>query len=202
MNTLAIATHLNVLETAIVKIEEWANVIFVVAKGVGARFVSKKVNAEGKGKMIEIKQKYGECSDLLCLTKSSAAKNLESLQLLVGVMDNYNKGYYVEFELSKTGVPRLINCHQTNHLVNTYLHVDTAKEDTLPLTIEQVDTIMSWLEFQKEATKGKMYPDRKVELFPGWSLDLTAGATLQSVLQNTAYGNKKIHEFYNGVAVA
>lgn len=46
MNTLAIATHLNVLETAIVRIEEWASVIFVVAKGVGARFVSKKINVE------------------------------------------------------------------------------------------------------------------------------------------------------------
>jgi len=43
MNTAAIATKLNVLESAIVRIEEWANVLFVVAKGVGARFVSKKV---------------------------------------------------------------------------------------------------------------------------------------------------------------
>jgi hypothetical protein len=48
MNTLAIATHLNVLETAIVRIEEWSNVLFVVAKGLGARFVSKKINV---GKM-------------------------------------------------------------------------------------------------------------------------------------------------------
>jgi hypothetical protein len=48
MNTLAIATHLNVLETTIVRIEEWANVLFVVAKGLGARFVSKKINVEVK----------------------------------------------------------------------------------------------------------------------------------------------------------
>lgn len=46
MNTAAIATKLNVLESAIVRIEEWANVLFVVAKGVGARFVSKKVGVE------------------------------------------------------------------------------------------------------------------------------------------------------------
>jgi len=39
----AIAQHLNILESAIVKVEEWANVLFVVAKGIGARFVSKKV---------------------------------------------------------------------------------------------------------------------------------------------------------------
>ena len=39
----AIATKLNVLESAIVRIEEWAHVLFVVVKGLGARFVSKKV---------------------------------------------------------------------------------------------------------------------------------------------------------------
>lgn len=39
----AIAQHLNVTESAIVKIEEWANVLFCVVKGIGARFVSKKV---------------------------------------------------------------------------------------------------------------------------------------------------------------
>ena len=43
MNTTTIATHLNVLESAITKTEEWANVLFVVVKGLGARFVSKKV---------------------------------------------------------------------------------------------------------------------------------------------------------------
>ena len=42
----AIATKLNVLESAIVRIEEWAHVLFVVVKGLGARFVSKKVLKE------------------------------------------------------------------------------------------------------------------------------------------------------------
>ncbi len=42
MNT-AIAQKLNVLESAIVRIEEWTHVLFVVVKGLGARFVSKKV---------------------------------------------------------------------------------------------------------------------------------------------------------------
>lgn len=39
----AIATKLNVLESAIIRIEEWANVMFVVVRGLGGRFVSKKV---------------------------------------------------------------------------------------------------------------------------------------------------------------
>lgn len=43
MNTAAVARHLNVAESAIVRVEEWAHVLFVVVKGLGARFVSKKV---------------------------------------------------------------------------------------------------------------------------------------------------------------
>lgn len=31
------------MNAAIVKVEEWANVLFVVVKGIGARFVSKKL---------------------------------------------------------------------------------------------------------------------------------------------------------------
>jgi hypothetical protein len=46
MNTTAIAQHLNIVESAITRCEEWANVLFVVAKGIGARFVSKKINVE------------------------------------------------------------------------------------------------------------------------------------------------------------
>lgn len=41
--TTAIATKLNVLESAIIHVEEWASVLFVVVKGLGVRFVSKKV---------------------------------------------------------------------------------------------------------------------------------------------------------------
>lgn len=38
-----IAQHLNIAESAIVRVEEWATVIFAVIKGVGGRFISKKV---------------------------------------------------------------------------------------------------------------------------------------------------------------
>jgi hypothetical protein len=43
MNTQAIAQHLNTTESAIIRVEEWANVLFVVCRKLGARFVSKKV---------------------------------------------------------------------------------------------------------------------------------------------------------------
>lgn len=43
MNTTAIAQHLNVAEAAIVEVQEWARVLWVRVKGLGARFVSKKV---------------------------------------------------------------------------------------------------------------------------------------------------------------
>lgn len=42
MNT-AIAQHLNVTESAILEVQEWARVLWVRVKGLGARFVSKKV---------------------------------------------------------------------------------------------------------------------------------------------------------------
>lgn len=39
----AIAQHLNVTESAILEVQEWARVLWVRVKGIGARFVSKKV---------------------------------------------------------------------------------------------------------------------------------------------------------------
>lgn len=42
----AIAQHLNILESSIVRVEEWANVLFVVCKKLGARFVSKKIGVK------------------------------------------------------------------------------------------------------------------------------------------------------------
>ena len=48
MNTAAIANHLNVAEAAITEVQEWARVLWVRVRGLGARFVSKKVIAEMK----------------------------------------------------------------------------------------------------------------------------------------------------------
>lgn len=39
----AVARHLNVAESAVMRVEEWANCLFAVVRGIGARFVSKKV---------------------------------------------------------------------------------------------------------------------------------------------------------------
>lgn len=39
----AIAQHLSIAEKAIIEIQEWASVLWVRVKGIGARFVSKKV---------------------------------------------------------------------------------------------------------------------------------------------------------------
>jgi hypothetical protein len=44
--TANIAAKFNVLESAIVRVEEWANVMFAVIKGIGSRFVSKKLKVE------------------------------------------------------------------------------------------------------------------------------------------------------------
>jgi hypothetical protein len=44
MNTQAIATHLNIIDSAIIEVQEWANVLWVKFVG-GVRFVSKKIGA-------------------------------------------------------------------------------------------------------------------------------------------------------------
>lgn len=48
MSSQAIAKHLNIVQSEVLRIEEWANCLFVVVKGLGARFVSKKVMEEIK----------------------------------------------------------------------------------------------------------------------------------------------------------
>ena len=55
----AIAQHLNVAESAIVRVEEWASVMFAVIKGIGARFVSKKITEVKPMDMIV----EAQCSD-------------------------------------------------------------------------------------------------------------------------------------------
>ena len=71
MNSL-IAAKLNVLETAIVRIEEWTHVLFVVVKGLGARFVSKKV--------VEVKK----MTSADCMTKQYSASEI--------IVTHYNTG--------------------------------------------------------------------------------------------------------------
>lgn len=64
-NTAAIATKLNVLESAIVQVEEWAHVLFVVVKGLGARFVSKKIGVEQvKSQVRRATWQYGDNFEL------------------------------------------------------------------------------------------------------------------------------------------
>jgi len=50
--TTAIAQHLNVAESAILEVQEWAHVLWVRVRGVGARFVSKKLEKAMKPKKI------------------------------------------------------------------------------------------------------------------------------------------------------
>jgi hypothetical protein len=58
--TAAIAKHLNIAEALIAEVQEWAHVLWVRVKGVGARFVSKRV---AKMEIIEAKATIQICSD-------------------------------------------------------------------------------------------------------------------------------------------
>jgi len=57
MNTAAIANHLNVAESAITEVQEWARVMWVRVKGLGARFVSKRVVKVMEIQGIEVQEK-------------------------------------------------------------------------------------------------------------------------------------------------
>lgn len=54
-----IATKFNVLESAVVRIEEWSSVLFCVVKGLGARFVSKKMKIEDAMNEVEKLESIG-----------------------------------------------------------------------------------------------------------------------------------------------
>jgi hypothetical protein len=79
-NTAAIATKLNVLESAIVRVEEWANVMFVVVKGLGARFVSKKV-VENKMNPKKIEYQAENRAGQLCSARAIAVEGGYKMQI-------------------------------------------------------------------------------------------------------------------------
>ena len=77
MNTAAIAQHLNITESAIVRIEEWANVLFVVCRRIGARFVSKKVVEAKMEKYTDIIE-YNKALDFLAFSEFAGEKVVEA----------------------------------------------------------------------------------------------------------------------------
>ena len=63
MNTQAIATHLNIVDSAIIEIQEWANVLWVKFIG-GVRFVSKKIGAAKMERNMAVDYKTEKFSEL------------------------------------------------------------------------------------------------------------------------------------------
>lgn len=92
MNT-AIAQHLNVTESAIIRVEEWANVIFAVVRGLGARFVSKKVVKMEKQNWIKTTKSLPVLSGSEKQVKWADAIRLETLY----VIQNQFKNKLVDF---------------------------------------------------------------------------------------------------------
>jgi hypothetical protein len=76
MNTIAIANHLNVAADAIVEVQEWARVLWVRVRGLGARFVSKKVGQ---------KMEATEATETVLMTAVRIAKKQNEL------MDLWNR---------------------------------------------------------------------------------------------------------------
>ena len=70
MNTQAIASHLNILDSAIIEIQEWASVLWVKFAG-GVRFVSKKVAQEPKVEVLEVLYTWGGDRLILAMINGS-----------------------------------------------------------------------------------------------------------------------------------
>lgn len=98
-------------------------------------------------------------------------------------------GYYIELDLLANGELIYFNGYEVNQFANSYLHVDDRYTPPETLTDAQVDKIMSIV-------------GGKVELFPGWEVRISLGATIQRKLQSTDYGTQKITTFFQGKVLA
>ena len=107
MNSL-IAAKLNVLETAIVRIEEWTHVLFVVVKGLGARFVSKKI--------VEVKK----MTSADCMTKKYSVNEI--------IVTHYNSGAWI---IVNTATGQIVNEYQGTAREMNQAHRDYAKAQVL-----------------------------------------------------------------------
>lgn len=108
MQATAIARHLNIAESAILRIEEWANVLFVVCRKLGARFVSKKVvKVERQNWQSDPRYGFAETA------KSNQSGQLDRLMTEIGWMvdrDTMKRGgKWTTFKLNGDYYPRDIN---------------------------------------------------------------------------------------------
>jgi hypothetical protein len=72
MNTQAIAQHLNIIDSAIIEIQEWTSVLWVKFVG-GVRFVSKKIGAKKMEELTGTEKQIAWASDI----RSTFAKTAE-----------------------------------------------------------------------------------------------------------------------------
>lgn len=118
--TAQIASYLNIAEAAIARVEEWAHVLFVVAKGIGARFVSKKIvkKSEEKAAMAnpivwrleaQIRRQEGKkwVGKIIGLNADPARKQTLDYQFIEPIPGSIEWGKYgmkaAEFELAEPG---------------------------------------------------------------------------------------------------
>jgi hypothetical protein len=93
MNTQAIATHLNIVDSAIIEIQEWASVLWVKFIG-GVRFVSKKIGA----KKMELS---AEDEYLLQCEQDGSKARWERIEAMEAHLGHYLSGYYNQQRLAE-----------------------------------------------------------------------------------------------------
>jgi len=135
MNTTAIANHLNVAESAIVEVQEWARVLWVRVKGLGARFVSKKIGAN-KMSLTEDLRKYSKPfgEEQTLIEACSAAKRQErpAINKKIYALKEAREGVYKKLLNEAWGQLKDMGWEKFSYRGNAALesgHSDYADED-------------------------------------------------------------------------
>jgi hypothetical protein len=93
MNTQAIASHLNIVDSAIIEIQEWASVLWVKFIG-GVRFVSKKIGANAMSQELSAEEEY-----LLECERDGSNEKWNRIEAMEARLSHYVSGYHSESRL-------------------------------------------------------------------------------------------------------
>lgn len=205
--TNQVAQHLQVAADAIARIEEWANCLFAVVRGMGARFVSKKIAMTTQPKTITAYDYAAELAKMITdRTKSYNAKvwqKSDKVRVYVNMLNGKGVGYYgvenglitfnaksyVDTECEPL-IDELIEKYDGFEIVSTPSPVSVSRKDK---TMEIVGKILAASSFVPEQIKAitNHLQSSPVGLFEG-NPDTPAWAWVAWAAASTGLGNNHL----------
>lgn len=229
INTAIIAQHLNIVEAAIVRIEEWANVLFVVCRRLGARFVSYQI-IKAMNEPVTVKKFSLTISNMPACDKRGWIKQGDTF-LRAAQQDSYGaSAQKLTFEL-EDGIYEVQDANFGSRRTNRYwlkvqdgegLEIEKPKVDTglkLP-ELEGSEKQIAWAESIREKAIAKIFKAQKptelemiqcvLEAYDPiltqskWWIDNRANidSILQSKLKNLVVGSVKAYPIQEWEAYA